>query len=137
MGNETRRIDALEKVTGDALFPGDMKRSGLLVGKILHSPIAHGRIRSIKTDKALNLPGVFAVITGSDFPDVRTGMMIQDERAMTKDKVRYFGEPVAAVAAVDEQTADQALELIELEIDELPGDFQLRPEHSPGSPFDP
>jgi CO/xanthine dehydrogenase Mo-binding subunit len=125
MGNETRRIDALEKVTGDALFPGDMKRSGLLVGKILHSQIAHGRIRSIKTDKALNLPGVFAVITGSDFPDVRTGMTIQDERAMTEDKVRYFGEPVAAVAAVDEQTADQALELIELQIDELPGIFSF------------
>lgn len=125
MGNETKRIDALEKVTGDALFPGDMKRSGLLIGKILHSQIAHGRIRNIKTDRALNLPGVFAVITGSDFPDVMRGMMVQDERAMTKDKVRYFGEPVAAVAAIDEQTADQALELIELEIDELPGIFSF------------
>ncbi|MFH1491700.1 MAG: xanthine dehydrogenase family protein molybdopterin-binding subunit, partial [Pseudomonadota bacterium] len=127
--------DALEKVTGDALFPGDMNPSGFLVGRILHSPVAHGRIRSIKTDKALSLPGVFAVITGSDFPDKRTGMMIQDERAMTKNKVRYFGEPVAAVAAVDEQTADQALGLIELEIEELPGIFSFTQSTQPDAPL--
>jgi len=68
VGSETRRIDALEKVTGDALFPADMKRSGLLVGKTLHSPIAHGRIRSIKTDKASSLPGVFRSHTGIGLP---------------------------------------------------------------------
>lgn len=135
MGNEMRRIDALEKVTGTARFPGDMKRPDLLVGKILHSRIAHGRIRRINTEKAESLPGVFAVITGADFPDVLTGMVIQDERTMTKDKVRYFGEPVAAVAAVDEQTADQALELIELEIEELPGVFSFDQSTRPGAPL--
>jgi len=125
MGDDVKRLDASEKVTGSAVFPGDLNRPGLLTGKILHSKVSHGRIKKIATEKALRLPGVAAVITGLDFPDKRTGMMIQDERAMTRDKVRYFGEPIAAVAAVDEQTADQALDLIEAEIEELPGIFDF------------
>ncbi|MFH1489232.1 MAG: molybdopterin cofactor-binding domain-containing protein, partial [Pseudomonadota bacterium] len=135
MGNEVRRIDAFEKVTGDALFPADMNRPDLLTVRILRSPVAHGRIRSIRTEKALDLPGVFAVITGADFPDRRSGMIIQDERAMTKDKVRYFGEPVAAVAAVDEQTAVRALELIEMDIEELPGVFSFKDSTKPDAPL--
>ena len=135
MGNEMKRIDALEKATGAARYPGDLKRPGLLVGRILRSRIAHGRIRAIHTEKAANLPGVHAVITGADFPDVMTGMVIQDERAMTRDKVRYFGEPLAAVAAVDGRTADQALELIEVEVDELPGVFSFDQSVRPDAPL--
>ena len=135
MSSEIIRIDALEKATGDAIFPGDIKRSGLLIGKILHSKIPHGRIKSIKTDKALKLPGVLAVITGRDFPDVQTGMMIQDEQAMTRDKVRYYGEPIAAVAAIDEQSAEQALDLIEAEIEELPAVFGFDQSTHPEAPL--
>lgn len=135
MENEIRRVDGLEKVTGHAVFPGDVARPGLLIGKILHSKVPHARIISIKTERALKLPGVVAVITGRDFPDVRRGMMIQDERAMTTDKVRYYGEPLAAVAAIDEQTADEALDLIEVKTEELPGIFDYEGSVRPDAPL--
>ena len=95
----------------------------MLTGKILRSQIPHARIKRIRTDKALSVPGVAAVITAQDFPDIRTGFMIQDEVVLARDKIRYIGEPVAAVAAIDAQTAQRALDLIELEVDELPAVF--------------
>lgn len=125
MENEIRRLDGLEKVTGNAVFAGDLDRTGLLIGRILHSTLPHAHIKNIKTERALKLPGVVAVVTGVDFPDVKHGMVIQDQRAMTRNKVRYYGEPLAAVAAIDARTADQALDLIEVEMDELPGIFDF------------
>lgn len=113
------RYDAPGKASGKLLFPGDIQRPGLLTGKILRSTIAHGRIRRILTDKARSLPGVFSVITAADFPSVRTGMTIQDQPVLARDKVLYFGEPLAAVAAVDGRTAEEALGLIEVELEEL------------------
>jgi len=115
-----RRLEAREKTTGLTVFGADMKRPGMLVGKILHSQVPHARIKGIRTDKARSLPGVVAIITAQDFPDVRIGFMIQDEVSLARDKIRYIGEPVAAVAAVDAQTAQQALDLIELDLEELP-----------------
>lgn len=135
MGSEPGRLDAFEKVTGEAVYPGDLKRPGLLVGKILPSRVVHGRIKSIRTDRALELPGVLAVLTGTDFPDVRTGMTVRDQHVLTRDKVRYYGEPIAAVAAVDEQTADDALELIEVEIEELPAVLDFEQSVREGAPL--
>jgi CO/xanthine dehydrogenase Mo-binding subunit/aerobic-type carbon monoxide dehydrogenase small subunit (CoxS/CutS family) len=120
---EVRRLEAPEKTTGNAMFVGDMKRPGMLIGKILYSRVPHARIIKIKTDGALSLPGVAAIITAQDLPDIRTGLVIQDETVLARDKIRYIGEPVAAVAAVDMETAQRALDLIELEIEELPGVF--------------
>ena len=120
VSKEVSRLEAPEKTTGQAAFVGDMKRPGMLIGKILHSPFPHARIRKIKTEKALSVPGVAAVITAEDFPDIRTGLMIQDETVLARDKIRYIGEPVAAVAATDAEAAQRALNLIELEVDELP-----------------
>ena len=120
---EVRRLEAPEKTTGHATFVGDMKRPGMLIGKILHSGIPHARIKRIRADKALSIPGVAAVITAEDFPDIRTGLVIQDERVLARDKIRYIGEPVAAVAATDAETAQRALNLIELEVEELPAVF--------------
>ena len=120
---EVKRLEASEKTTGHATFTGDMKRQGMLIGKILRSQLPHARIKRIRTDKALSVPGVAAVITAQDFPDIRIGFLIQDEVVLARDKIRYIGEPVAAVAAIDSQTAQRALDLIELEVEELPAVF--------------
>ncbi len=133
--HEIKRLEAKEKVSGNALFTGDIKRSGMLIGKILRSKIPHARIKSINTEKALSLPGVLAVITSNDFPDIRIGFMIQDEVVLAKDKIRYIGEPVAAVAAVDLETAEQALDLIEIEVDELPPIFTFSQSIDPDAPL--
>jgi len=119
----TNRLEGNEKVTGKAIFAGDIHVEGIVVGKILRSKVAHARIKNIITDRASKLPGVLAVITGKDFPDVYGGRTVRDEQAMVKNKIRYIGEGVAAVAAVDEETAERALELIEIELEELPGVF--------------
>ena len=117
---EIRRLEAPEKTTGHAAFTGDMKRRRMLTGKILRSQIPHARIKKIKTEKAQSLPGVAAVITAHEFPDIRIGLMIQDETPLARDKIRYIGELVAAVVAIDAQTAQRALDLIEVEMEELP-----------------
>jgi CO/xanthine dehydrogenase Mo-binding subunit len=132
---EVRRLEAPEKTTGNATFVGDMKRPGLLVGKILRSSVPHARIKKIRPEKALALPGVAVVITAQDFPDVRWGLVIHDERVMAKDKIRYIGEPVAAVAALDEQTAQRALDLIEIEMEALPAVFSFEQSIDPGAPL--
>jgi CO/xanthine dehydrogenase Mo-binding subunit len=122
---EIRRFEAPEKTIGHATFAGDIKRPEMLFGKILRSQIPHARIKKIRKDKALSFPGVEAVITAEDFPDVKTGMAVQDEVVLARDKVRYVGEPVAAVAAIDPETAEKALALIDLEVEELPGIFDF------------
>jgi putative selenate reductase molybdopterin-binding subunit len=132
---EVRRLEAPEKTTGKAVFAGDMKRPGMLVGKILRSQVPHARIKRIGTDKALAVPGVTAVITARDFPDVRWGLVLHDETAMARDKIRYVGEPVAAVAAVDAEVAQRAMDLIELEIEELPGVFTFEQSIDPQAPL--
>jgi CO/xanthine dehydrogenase Mo-binding subunit len=122
---EKKRQEAPEKATGNALFTGDMKRPGMLVGKFLRSSVPHAMIRSIDTGAALSLPGVAAVITAADFPDKRIGFIVHDEYIMAKDKVRYVGEALAAVAAVDEETAERALDLIRVDMEELPAVFTI------------
>ncbi len=121
VGNAGPRIDAVEQTTGRTLYADDMALAGMLVGRQLRSPVAHGLIVSIDTSRAEALPGVHAVITGSDLP-IKFGILpvSQDEHALAVDKVRYVGEPVAAVAADDAATADLALTLIDVEYEELP-----------------
>jgi putative selenate reductase molybdopterin-binding subunit len=132
---ELSRLEAPEKITGNATFVGDMKRPNMLVGEILRSQVPHARIKAIKTNKALSLPGVAAVITAQDFPEVRWGLVLHDETVMARDKIRYIGEPVAAVAAVDTETAQRALDLIEMEIEELPGVFTFVQSIDPQAPL--
>ena len=117
-------IDGIEKVTGRALYTADLPATGALVGAILRSPIAHGEIRRIDTARARALPGVRAVITGEDC-DVAYGVIpvAQNEFPLARERVRYRGEPVAAVAADDAATARAALALIELDIAPLPAYF--------------
>ena len=132
VGRRTPLIDGIEKVTGRARYTADLPFGDALVGRILRSPVAHGLIRGIDTRRALAIPGVRAVITGEDFAAPYGVIPIaQNEWPLARDKVRYRGEPVAAVAAVDAATADRALAAIELDIEPLPAYFSADQARAP------
>lgn len=116
------RIDAPAKATGQGIFTDDISMPGMLYGAILQSPIAHGRILNIDTSKAQQLPGVKAVITHKDAGTIKYGVSPAryDETVFCIDKVRYVGDEIAAVAAVDRETAQEALSLIQVDYEELP-----------------
>jgi CO/xanthine dehydrogenase Mo-binding subunit len=122
VGVSRPRKDGREKLSGQAQYVGDMQMAGMLHGKVLRSPLAHARITSIDISHALALDGVGAVLTGADLQDIEPyyGHAIKDRPIVALDRVRFAGEPVAAVAAVDEPTAEAALRLIEVEYEELP-----------------
>ncbi len=121
IGRRLRRVEGLDKSTGRAVYTDDVQLPGMLHGKILRSPHPHARIVSIDTSEAEALEGVHAVITGRDMP-VKYGIIpwTPDEYPLCVDRVRYIGDGVAAVAAVDEDTAIRALELIRVEYEPLP-----------------
>ncbi len=124
VGARTPLIDGVEKVTGRARYTADLPFGTVLVGRILRSPIAHGRIRGIDTSKARAIAGVRAVITGEDFAAPYGVIPIaQNEWPLARDRVRYRGEPVVAVAAVDDAAAEAALAAIDLDIEPLPAYF--------------
>ncbi|MCS5655525.1 MAG: xanthine dehydrogenase family protein molybdopterin-binding subunit [Dehalococcoidia bacterium] len=122
IGVSVPRIDAIDKVTGRAAYVGDLEVSGMLHGKILRSPLPHALITGIDTSEALKLPGVTAVLTRGDLEglDPFYGAVVRDRPFIATDKVRYQGEPVAAAVAVDLATAEEALDLIRVEYEELP-----------------
>jgi CO/xanthine dehydrogenase Mo-binding subunit len=124
IGKPVERVDGPEMLSGQALYGPDMKLPGMLWGKILRSPIPHGRILRIDVEKAKKHPGVKAVICAQDVPVRRYGYAIEDEYIFAIDKVVYVGQPVAAVAAVDEETAEEALSLIDVDYEELPAVFE-------------
>jgi len=122
VGKSVERTDGRIKATGKARYAGDLVAPGMLHGKILRSPLAHARILNIDTGRAKKLPGVIAVITGKDFPGIPYGTRpdTRDQIPMPITKVHHFGEGVAAVAAIDEATAEEALDLITVDYEELP-----------------
>src|SRR5215469_11328984 len=129
IGKATAMVDAAAKTTGAGKYADDISLPGMLIGRILHSPYPHARIRGIDTTRAEKLEGVVAVVTGKDAPNSYGILPVgHDEHAMATDKVRYVGDNVACVIAVDEATADKALELIEVEYEILPAYFD--PEES-------
>ncbi len=119
VGKSVPRVDAREKVTGEAIFSTDIQLPGMLFGKIKRSPHPFARILSIDTAKARKLPGVKAVITAQDVTQFPYGPYVADEPPLADKYARYIGEGVAAVAAVDAETADDALDLIKVEYEEL------------------
>src|SRR5713226_5467456 len=121
VGKSLTKPDAFSKVSGQTKFADDLALPRMLYGRILRSPHPHARILQVDTSRARALPGVLAVLTGEDLP-VKFGILpvSQDEEALARDKVRYVGDPVAAVAATDEWIADEALDLIDVEFAELP-----------------
>ena len=132
VGKPVPRLEAREKVAGRALYTDDLSRPNMLHAAQLASPYAHARIVSVDTGAAAALPGVKAVLTGRDFPRNYTGMFLMDQLPLAVDKVRYAGEPVAAVAAEDLATAREALRLIDVDYEELDAVFDpveaLRPD---------
>ncbi len=124
VGERRPLVDGVDKVSGRARYTADLPCTGALVGRIGRSRVAHGIIRRIDASAALALPGVRAVITGADFAAPYGVIPIaQNEWPLARGKVRYRGEPVAAVAAVDEATAESALAAIVLDIEPLPAYF--------------
>lgn len=120
IGQRLPKIEGFEKANGSALFVDDLMLPNMLVGKLLRSPHPHAVIRSIDTSAAEALPGVKGVMVGAELPE-KFGVLpaSQDETALAIDKVRYIGDPVAAVAAIDEETAERACELIRVEYEIL------------------
>ncbi len=121
VGGRGPRVEAVAKASGRAVYADDMSLPGMLYGKLKRSPIAHGTIERIDVSRARALPGVHAVLTGADLP-VRYGILPvhQDETALAVDRVRYVGEPVAAVCAETEAIAQRALDLIDVSYTRLP-----------------
>jgi CO/xanthine dehydrogenase Mo-binding subunit len=119
VGKPTPRVEGQLKVTGEALYSADLTLPDSLWGKCLRSPIPYGRIKRIDTSKAMTVPGVKAVVTGQDVAGLRIGRCIYDTPIVADGVVRFIGEKVAAVAAETRLAAEQALELIEVEYEEL------------------
>ena len=134
VGQWTAAPGAEEIVTGKARYCPDIQLPGLLCGKLLYSPHARARIRKLDVRKARNMPGVFAVITHADIPGENSYLYAEpDQPLLVVDEVRFQGDAVAAVAAVDERTADAALAAIEVEYQELPGIFDPLEAMQPGA----
>jgi 4-hydroxybenzoyl-CoA reductase subunit alpha len=121
IGTPRPKVDAYAKVTGRALYADDIMLPRMVYGRLLRSPHPHARILSVDASRALALPGVLAVITGEDLPS-KYGILpsSQDEYALAMEKVRYVGDPVAAVAALDPDILDEALKLVQVEYEVLP-----------------
>ena len=129
IGKPIAMVDAAGKTTGAGKYTDDLSLPGILVGKILHSPCPHAVIKRIDTTRARALDGVVAVVTGEDAPNQYGILPVgHDETALAVGKVRYIGDNVACVAAINEEIADQALELIDVEYEPLPAYFD--PEQS-------
>lgn len=120
IGKSEKRQDALEKVTGAAVYTADIHCNGMLYGKVLTSTTPHAIIKSVDTTEAENYPGVVAVVTGEDAKAYPRFGVICDKTILCQDKIRYFGDSIAAVAAVSEKIAGEAIKLIKVEYEELP-----------------
>lgn len=132
VGNSIPRVDGIEKVTGEAQYVQDMSSKGMLYAKLKTSPYAHALIKNIDVSRARSLPGVKAVLTGKQAYQ-KLGIYIVDKSILAVDKVRYFGEAVAAVAAVSLDIAEKAVNLIEVEYESLPVMLDVEEAVKPGS----
>ena len=131
IGQGIPQLNARDKVTGRALYGGDLKMPGMWHIKVLRSPFPHARIVAIDTSKALTTPGVKAVFTGEDTPTRLSGIHHKEHRVLATGKVRFIGEEVVAVVATDEEIARDALDLITVKYEELP---RLASPEEAGSP---
>ena len=136
IGHSVPKKDGWVKVTGEAKFADDLYFPGMLHGKLLHSPHPHAKIIHIDSSRAEKLRGVRGIVTGKEFPGVLYGNFshTRDYLPLAIDRVRYIGEEVAAVAAVDLDTAEEALDLIQVEYEPLPAVFDPEEAMQPGAP---
>ena len=133
IGKSVPRVDALEKVTGKAKYSVDLTLPGMLYGKVLRSPYSHARIVHVDTSGAEKAAKVRGVVTGKDAPEERVGW-IRDRHILARDTVRFIGEAVAAVAADSVEAAEEALELIKIDYEELPAVFDAEEAMKPRAP---
>jgi 4-hydroxybenzoyl-CoA reductase subunit alpha len=134
IGSYVPMVDGPEKVSGRAKYTADFIAPGMLAGRIYRSSYSHGEILDVDISEAAKLPGVMAIVTGADC-DKTFGVLpvARSEHPLARDKVRYRGEPVAAVAAIDDATARKALSLIKLKIRELPAYYTAEAAMAPGA----
>jgi len=135
IGAAVGRVEGAEKVSGQAVYGADVHFRDTLWGKILRSPYPHARILRIDTSKASQVPGVKAIVTGKDEPDHYQGKSIRDIPVLCWDKVRYIGDKVAAIAAESREAAEEAIDLIDVEYEELPAVFDVLAAMKPGAPI--
>ena len=135
VGQPIPRVEGPAKVTGLIKYTADVDRPGILWGKTLRSPLPHARILNINTARAQNLPGVKSVITAHDVSRRLVGASLKDMPVLVRDRVRYIGEEVAAVAAVDSDTAEEAIGLIQVDYEELPAVFDPVEAMKPDAPL--
>jgi len=134
VGSRVPRVDSVDKVTGGAVYAVDLAMPGMLHGAVLRSPYPHAKIVSIDLSRARSAPGVKAVVTGKDFP-LLFGSAIKDQPFLAIDRVRYVGEPVVAVAAESEVEAQEALDLIWVDYEELPAVVDMTAALDPDAPL--
>ena len=140
VGKSVPKIDGKGLVTGQAKYVYDINLPNMLIGKMLRSPHAHAKIISIDTSKAAQLPGVKAIVTAKDTYGIKFGSNeyffphTVDQQALESDKVRYIGDEIGAVAAVDEETAEEALKLIDVQYEVLPAVFDMEEAMKPTAP---
>jgi len=135
VGKSVPRIDALDKVTGAAQFTDDLQFGpGLLFGRAVRSPHPHARIKKVDASRALAMPGVKAVVTGTDTPGL-IGLYLKDRHVFCTDRVRYVGDPVAGVVAVSEEIAEEAAHAVEVEYELLPAVFDPLEAIKPDAPL--
>jgi CO/xanthine dehydrogenase Mo-binding subunit len=137
IGTNVRRVDGVEKVSGQGLYAGDLRLPGMAYAKVLRSPLPHARIQRIEAAKAAALPGIVAVVTRDNLNVASNsfGAYVRDQQILATDKVRYVGDMVAAVAAVDESAAEEALALIDVEYEELPAVYTIDEALHEGAPL--
>jgi CO/xanthine dehydrogenase Mo-binding subunit len=136
-GTSAPRLDGIEKVNGRAIYTGDIKLPGLAFAKVLRSPLPHAKLVRIDAGKAQALTGFITVLTRDDIKGLnyQYGSIYKDQSIVAVDKVRYVGDPVAAVLAEDERTAEEALALIDVEYEELPYATTLEETLAPEAPL--
>lgn len=134
VGKPLPRVDSYPKVTGVAEYAGDIELPGMLYAKLLLSPYPHAKIVSINVEKAKRCPGVVGVAVGGDFP-FRVGLYVNDRYILAYKKVRWAGEPVAAVVAESLEQAEEAVELIDVNYEPLPAVLDVREALKPGAPL--
>src|SRR4030066_1158746 len=135
IGKSIPKVDSLQKAVGTAQYINDLSFPKMLWGKVLRSSFPHAKILNIDKSKAEKLPGVKGVSTAQDISDGRYGPFIKDEPVLARKKVRYIGEPVAAVAAIDREIVEEAIQLIEVEYEELPALFDPLEAMKPEAPL--
>jgi len=126
VGESHERLDAVSKIVGEAEYTYDIDKPRMVHAELVHSPHAHARIVDVDTTEAEAMTGVVAVVTGADVPDIRFGAGIDDEYVLPREKVRFVGEPVAAVAAETEAIARKAADAVSVEYDPLDAVFDTR-----------